>query len=112
MTVSSVGEWRNKRWENEESTNAILERDTGVDVHGNDKTLRGTKTEHRDHVGGHGAAELGVCGLKGLEIAEAGMPVATEIAVGAALPGVVFGLAWYGMGEAHEQADEQKAAIA
>lgn len=112
MTVSSVGEWRNKRWENEESTNAILKRDTGVDVHGNDKTLHRTKAEHRDHVDGYGAAELGVVGFKGLEIAEAGMPAAAEAAGGIILPFATAGLSLYGVHEALEHGKEQNAAIA
>lgn len=108
---SSASEWRNRQWTDEESTSAILKRDTGVEVHGNDKTLRDTKTEQREHVGIAGGVELGVTGMKGFEIAEAGMPAIAEAGFGVLLPVAGFGLGLYGLQEAHEHADEQNAAI-
>lgn len=51
-TVNSASNgWHNRQWDNEESTAAILKRDTGTDIHGNDKTWRETKTEQQSHVG-------------------------------------------------------------
>lgn len=111
MTITSVGEWRNRQWKDEESTNAVLKRDTGVDVHGDDKTLHTTKSEQRGHVGICGALELGVTVGKGIEIAEAGLPTFLEPALPVALPIAAFGLGWCGLVEAHHDADAQRAAI-
>lgn len=108
MTISSVGEWRNKQWTNEESTNAILQRDTGVDVHGSDKTWRETKTEQQTYVGAVGAAK---CGLTGLEAAEIAGVIHGGAALTIALPVGVFVAGWAGLVHAHEDGDAQKAAL-
>jgi hypothetical protein len=55
MTISSVGEWRNKAWKNEESTSAIMKRDTGVAVRGNDKTASATRKEQEDFIANAGS---------------------------------------------------------
>jgi hypothetical protein len=111
MTISSVGEWRNRQWKDEESTNAILKRDTGVDVHGNDKTLHDVKAEQRGEVGVVGGLELGVTAIKGVEVAEAGMPAVAELGCAFVLPLAGLVLGGFVLHEAHEKGDAQKAAM-
>jgi hypothetical protein len=110
-TVSGSSEARNRQWNNDESTNAILKRDTGVDVRGNDKTLHDVKSEQRRDVGGAGVAEAGITTIHGVEIAEAGLPVAAEIGAAVVLPIATLGVGFYALHEAHKKGDEQKAAI-
>lgn len=107
MTVTSVGEWRNKQWVGEESSSTIVQRDTGVEIHGRDRTWRETKTDQQGHVGVGGGLELAVAGLKGAEIAGAHLAAVVEVA----LPVGALVVGFWGLHEAHANGDAQSAAI-
>jgi hypothetical protein len=112
--ISAVGSSRHSTGGDDGSTNAILERDTGitVDIHGADATQRELALRQKGHVGVSGAVDVAATTTEGVHIAEAmhfGALFDTALTIG--LPIVGLGVGTYELGEAHRNADEQADAI-
>lgn len=107
--IEGVGGRVHLRPEDDETTTAIVRRDTKAAISGNDATWREMKTEHQEHVGVAGGAELAVTGLHINEIGGI-VHLGAAGAIGGAF--AALGLGIYSLHEAHEKGDAQKAALA
>ncbi len=94
----------------DESTSSIVKRDTrsGVEIAGNDRTWRETKTEQQKHVGLADVRDVGHAGLEGAELVGIAHFGAAGV-IGNTISG--FALGAYVLHEAHEKADEQGRAL-
>ena len=99
-------------WSSEESTNAIVKRDTlvGVDIQGKDASHREVVTKQKAHVGAGGRAELGHAAFEGAGVAGLHVPV-VGIALEVASPLVALGIGLYALHEAQEKGKAQSAAL-
>lgn len=111
-----------------ESTNDIVKRDTKqtVDVHGRDLSRREVAEHQNGHGGAAGYIEVGKTAIEGLDMtgltelcahaaihygANASVIAGLEIGLVAGAPVAAFALGMHQLAEAHEQGDEQNAAV-